>query len=258
MDMRLANQVALVAGSTQGIGEAIVRTFLAEGGRVVISGRRPERLEEVALALSEVYGPEKILSFCGDLTQPADIEKAVRQTLAHWGAIDCLVANIGSGVAKMGWELTDSDWQSVFEQNFWGSIRLVQAVLPHMVDARRGSIVFTSSIAGVESISAPLPYSTAKAALLSYCKGLSREVGPYSVRVNCVAPGNVLFPGGSWDRKLQERREHFMQYVQREVALQRFGKPEEIADVVVFLCSERATFITGACVVVDGGQTRSY
>ena len=258
MDLRLSDLVAFVAGSTQGIGEAIVRAFLAEGGRVIISGRRPDRLEEVALALSEAHDPEKILRFCGDLTQPADIEKAVRQTLDHWGAIDCLVANIGSGVARMGWELMDSDWQSVFEQNFWGSIRLVQAVLPHMVDARRGSIVFTSSIAGVESISAPLPYSTAKAALLSYCKGLSRQVGQYGVRVNCVAPGNVLFPGGSWERKLQERREHFTEYVQREVALQRFGKPEEIADVVVFLCSKRASFITGACVVVDGGQTRSY
>ena len=258
MELRLSDQVAFVAGSTQGIGEAIVRTFLAEGCRIVISGRRPERLEEVTQALSQAYGPEKILPFCGDLTQPPDIERAVRQTLAHWGTIDCLVANIGSGVARMGWQLTDSDWQSVFEQNFWGSIRLVQTVLPHMVDTRRGSIVFTSSIAGVESINAPLSYGAAKAALLSYCKSLSREVGQYSVRVNCVAPGNVLFPGGSWDRKLQERRGHFMQYVQREVALHRFGKPEEIADVVVFLCSERASFITGACVVVDGGQTRSY
>jgi len=110
---------------------------------------------------------------------------------------------------------------------------------------------------GLESTSAPLPYSAAKAALVNYGKNLARQVGPSNVRVNCVAPGNILFPGGSWDRHLSERRDEVLHLINVEVPLQRFGRPEEIADLIVFLSSDRAAFITGACIVADGGQTRS-
>ena len=115
----------------------------------------------------------------------------------------------------------------------------------------------TSSIAGCEALSAPLPYSAAKAALINVTKNLSRMVGSHGIRVNAVAPGNVLFPGGSWEKKLTENREFFEEYIRREVPLQRFGRAEEVADAVVYLASERASFMTGACVVLDGGQTRS-
>jgi 3-oxoacyl-[acyl-carrier protein] reductase len=114
-----------------------------------------------------------------------------------------------------------------------------------------------ASIAGLESMPAPLPYSAAKAALVNYGKNLSRLLASRGVRVNSVAPGNVLFPGGSWERHLADRREEVLRYLQAEVPMQRFGRPEEIADLVVYLSSDRASFITGACVVADGGQTRS-
>lgn len=257
MELGLVGQVAFVAGSTQGIGEAIARAFLAEGCRVVISGRRRDRLDQVTRTLNQAHGEANVLPYCGDLTNVSEIEKAVRQTVARWGTIDCVVANIGSGAGRMTWDLQESDWQWAFEQNFWGSVRLVQTALPHMVKAKRGSVVFVSSIAGLEAIPCPLPYGTAKAALVNYCKRLSRAVGPDGVRVNCVAPGNVLFPEGTWDKKLKERREQVVDYIQQEVSLKRFGRPEEIADAVVFLCSERASFITGECLVVDGGQIRS-
>jgi 3-oxoacyl-[acyl-carrier protein] reductase len=127
-----------------------------------------------------------------------------------------------------------------------------------MVEAGRGSIVLIASIVGLESVNAPLPYSAAKAALISYAKNLGREVARRGVRVNAVAPGNVLFDGGSWARKLAENPDRVRQYIDREVPAGRFGAPAEIADLVAFLASDRATFITGACMVVDGGQTRSY
>jgi 3-oxoacyl-[acyl-carrier protein] reductase len=103
-----------------------------------------------------------------------------------------------------------------------------------------------------------LPYSAAKAAVINYAKNLSVQVAPNGIRVNCVAPGNVLFPGGSWERHLEQRREEVMRFIEQEVPLQRFGQPDEIADLIVFLSSPRAAFITGACVRADGGQTRSW
>ncbi len=126
-----------------------------------------------------------------------------------------------------------------------------------MVERKRGAIIFVGSIAGVESSPAPLAYSSAKAALLNYVKNLARQVAEDGIRVNAVAPGNILFEGGSWVKHLEARREEVLRYIESEVPMKRFGKPEEIADAVAFLASARASFVTGACLVADGGQTRS-
>ncbi len=126
-----------------------------------------------------------------------------------------------------------------------------------MTRSRHGSIVLVASIVGLESTRAPLPYSAAKAAMVSYGKNLARQVGPFNVRVNSVAPGNILFPGGSWERHLAERRDEVLREIEAEVPLGRFGRAEEVADLIVFLSSDRAAFITGSCLVADGGQTRS-
>lgn len=257
MDLCWTDRVALVSGSSRGIGRAIARTFLAEGARVVVTGRQPDSLAQTTAALQAEFGQERVLGLSGDLSQTAHVATVVRRTREQWGEIDCVVANIGSGTAKNGWQLNQADWDPVFDVNFWSGVRLVEGVLPGMVNARRGSITFIASIVGVESVSAPLPYSAAKAAVVNYSKNLARQVGQYGVRVNCVAPGNILFPGGSWDQKLAQNREPVERYIEGEVALRRFGTPEEIAALVVFLASERAAFVTGACVVADGGQIRA-
>jgi 3-oxoacyl-[acyl-carrier protein] reductase len=186
------------------------------------------------------------------------LARAADETIERWGAIDILVANIGSGTAARGWALDETDWAAGFDTNLHASRRAAEAVLPHMTAAGRGSIVFISSIAGVQSLDAPLPYSVAKTALISYAANLSRLVARLGVRVNVVAPGNVRFDGGSWAKKEAAEPERVRAYIEAEVPMGRFGTPGEIASLVTFLASDRASFMTGACVVADGGQARAY
>lgn len=257
MDLRLEDKVVLVAGSSRGIGLATARAFLAEGCRTVVTGRDSIALDRARASLESDFGHERVMACEGDLGDPRIISEILGSLSNRWGPLDCLVANIGSGRGPRGWDLEESDWDRLFEANLSCTYRLVQQVLPEMTRSRQGSIVLVASIVGLESTRAPLPYSAAKAALINYGKNLAWEVGPLNVRVNCVAPGNILFPGGSWERHLAERRDDVLREVDSEVPLQRFGRVEEVADLIVFLSSDRAAFITGSCVVADGGQTRS-
>jgi 3-oxoacyl-[acyl-carrier protein] reductase len=258
MDLHLADKVAFVAGSSRGIGRAIAAAFLAEGCRTVITGRDTDSLEAARAELAGRYGEQRVMVCPGDFGDPPVIEIGLASVKKRWGPVDVLVANIGTGRGTPGWCPPEEDWSRLFQMNFWASVRLVTAVLPDLVATRSGSVTIIGSIAGIEGTSAPLPYSAAKAALFNYTKNLSRQVGPAHVRINYVAPGNILFPGGSWERHLAQRRDEVMRMIETEVPLRRFGQPEEIADLVVFLASDRAEFITGACVIADGGQTRSF
>lgn len=254
MDLQLQNKVALVAGSSRGIGKAIAAQLLDEGARVCLTGKNNASLERCFSELRAKHPPEQVLAVLGDLTDIAGIQSALAAIREKWGGVDLLVANLGSGSGKLGWSQSEEEWERVFRVNFWGSVRLAQAVMPDLIE-RHGCIVFIASIVGLEMTSAPMPYSAAKAALINYSKNLSRTVATDGVRVNAVAPGNILFPGGSWERHLADRREQIEQYIAKEVPLQRFGAPEEIAALVAFLCSNVGGFSTGACYVMDGGQT---
>jgi 3-oxoacyl-[acyl-carrier protein] reductase len=256
MDLNLAGKVVFVTGSSRGIGRAIASAFLQEGARVVVSGRDKAALDVTCEAFAKFE--DQIFPFCGDLLKKETIESALDQIHTRWGKIDSLVANIGSGTARSGWDLNEDDWNDAFEINFRGAVRITQAILPEMKTARSGNIVYVGSIVGIESINAPLAYSAAKATLHNYAVNLAKQVGSDGIRVNCLAPGNVLFEGGSWEKKLQERREFFEAYIRAEVPLQRFGTPDDIANAALFLASDRAAFITGSVLVADGGQTRSY
>jgi 3-oxoacyl-[acyl-carrier protein] reductase len=257
MDLKLHNQVVFIAGSSRGIGRAIAATLLAEGARIVLTGRDEASLAATHAELSK-SNESRILAIAGDFADPTTIASAFAQTIARFGRIDHLIANLGTGSGKPGWDQPDEEWERLFELNFFASTRLTQAVLPHILaNPNGGSILYISSIVAVEATPAPLPYSAAKAALVNYSKNLARQLGPQKVRVNTIAPGNILFPGGSWERHLTNRREAVEQMLQTEVPLQRFGTPEEIASLAAFLCSPHAAFITGSCYVADGGQTRS-
>lgn len=257
MDLNLRDRVALVAGSSRGIGFATARAFLQEGACTVITGRDRASLAGARRALESEFGEDRLMACEGDLCDLRVITGTLTSIQERWGRLDCLVANIGSGRGPRGWEVPEDDWERLFHSNFACSRRLVQEILHGMVRSGAGSVILVASIVGLESTAAPLPYSAAKSAIINYSKNLARQVADSGVRVNSVAPGNILFPGGSWERHLTERRDEVMREIDTQVPMRRFGHAEEVADVIVFLSSERSSFITGSCVVVDGGQARS-
>ena len=256
MDLELKGKSVFVAGSSRGIGQAIAAGFLKEGARVAISGRDAESLKGTEEALRAAHPDSSLLAIAGDLTDFRNGAAAITAILEEWTTLDILVANIGSGSGRPGWQYDPQDWATLYDINLFGSARLVSHALPHMLAAKSGCIILVGSITGIESTPAPLAYSSAKAALLNYAKNLARQVAPDGVRVNAVAPGNVLFPGGSWEKHIAADAGRVEKYIQAEVPMRRFGTPEEIADAVLFLSSARAGFVTGACLVADGGQTR--
>lgn len=265
MDLQLQDQVAFIAGSSRGIGRAIAATLLAEGARVVLTGRDEASLRRAQAELSTPQTHDRILAVRGDFTHAETIARAFDRTLAHFGRLDHLVANLGTGSGKPGWDQPAEEWERLFELNFFASARLTQAALPHLLkngaadpgkSRANSSILYISSIVALEATAAPLPYSAAKAALNNYAKNLARQLGPQAVRVNTLAPGNIFFPGGSWERHLTDRREAVEAMLKTDVPQGRFGTPEEIASLAAYLCSPQAAFATGGCYVMDGGQTR--
>ena len=257
MDLGLSGKVAFVGGSSRGIGKAIARSFLAQGARVVVTGRERDSLEKATGELTGEFGVDAVLAVEADLTKPGPIDAALSSTAERFGTIDCLVANIGNALTEeRGWDIPEESWSADLASNFWSGVRLVQKVIPSMLRAGSGSIVFTNSIAGLESHPAAIPYNAAKAALANYAKNLAVRLGPNGIRVNSVAPGNVIFPGGYWQGEVESDAEAMRSMLDREVALRRFGRPEEIADLVVFISSDRCGFLTGSMIIADGGQTR--
>lgn len=258
MDLGLTDRIALVAGSSQGIGFAIAAALAREGARVVLSGRRAAALDAAKRSLEAQARADAVQAFQGDLTEPAEISRCVEQVAGTWGDIEILVANIGSGAGTRGLEASDGEWERLWRTNLLGSVRVVRACVPGMLRRSGGSVVLIGSIAGLEALPAPLGYSAAKAALNAFGGTLARELAPQGIRVNTVAPGNIVFPGGSWDQRQATDPDGVARYLAAEVPMKRFGRPEEIADVAVFLASPRASFVVGAVVTVDGAQTRAF
>ena len=258
MNLSLQGRVALVAGSSRGIGKAIAEALLREGCRVCITGRDEALLHQVLGGLEGEFGKGCAISFSGDLTDASTIQRALQHTHGRWQSLDIVVANVGSGTGKTGWQVDSEEWERLFRLNFWASVNLAQSAIPLLAENRRGALLFISSITGVEATPAPLPYSAAKAALINYSKNLAGQVAELGIRVNCIAPGNILFPGGTWEQHIERDKDKVMQMIHSNVPLGRFGTPEEIAQLAVFLCSDAANFVTGACFKADGGQTRSY
>ncbi len=252
----LEAKVALVSGSSQGIGKGIAHHLLSRGATVYLTGRSQDRLEQAYKELNGLFR-DRVRSFQGDLGDTATIARLLQTIKDAHGRIDIVVANIGSGRSQAGWDIPDSLWEESMQVNFMSAVRLSRESLRYMMNAKSGSIIFIASIAGVETIAAPAPYACAKAALLSYMKNTAPVAARCGVRMNAVSPGNIFFPGGTWDKKVRESPEPTQNYIRDTVPLRRFGTPDDIGPLVCYLASDDASFITGSNFIVDGGQTRS-
>lgn len=253
MDLGLKNKRVLVTGSSRGIGLTIAKHFLEEGAKVAICSRGKEQLLKAENELLSHFPKENILAQVCDFAQKETVNVLVERIENQWSGIDVVVSNVGDGRSVDDPIPEQEQWHSVWNVNFETSLITARKFLP-MLENSSGTLLFVSSIAGLEAFGAPVDYSTAKSAVVAFSKNLARKVAE-RVRVNVIAPGNINFPGGSWDKKIKENPERVNQIIKSAVPMNRFGTPDEIADAAIFICSDRASFITGTVLVVDGGQT---
>lgn len=253
MQLQLQGKSVLVTGSSRGIGRAIAEAFLAEGAEVAFNGRNADELACVVAA--QTGG--KAITIDGDVSQQEQARGVVERVLAAFGKLDVLVCNVGSGRSVPPGAETHEEWLRVFELNLWSATNMVEAGR-HALAASRGAIVCISSVCGQELVpGAPLTYSAAKAALNAYVRGIARPLGKDGVRINAIAPGNILFEGSVWQRKLNEDAAAVGQMLARDVALAKLGTPQDVANLALWLASPAASFCTGSIFVADGGQVHS-
>lgn len=257
MDLELSGKVAIVTGSSRGLGLASAKALAAEGCCVCISARGAERLAEAAKEVQDVAGArDDVLAVQSDLTTGEGVERVVSRTIAEFGGLDVLVNNLGLAGGAGLLETSDAEWQAAFDHTLYPAIRASRLAVPHMRRRHGGAIIMIASIFGREA-GGRMTYNAVKAAEISLGKSLARELARDGIRVNSVAPGSILFPGGSWDRRQQADPEAIAEFVRRELPFGRFGRADEVGAVVAFLASAKASWISGACVPVDGCQGRS-
>jgi 3-oxoacyl-[acyl-carrier protein] reductase len=254
MDLGLKGKVAMITGASRGIGRAIALGLVAEGCQVSVCARGQEGVDTLAKDIQGRGGTA--LALAVDVTNENDARRWVEETQKRFGQVDILINNVGG--SRPGGNLTASaeDWKAGFALNFFSALDLCRLVVPLMSNQKSGCVINIASVYGREW-GGPMTYNAAKAAMISLSKEMARELAPQGIRVNSVAPGSILFPGGSWEKRRQDNPEMIAAFVKAELPFGRFGKPEEVADVVVFLASGRAQWVSGACINVDGCQSRS-
>ena len=266
MDTNLRGKTVLITGAAKGIGRETAIAFGREGCRLALLDIDAAGLGETAEAVTSAGG--QATTFKADLSSAADIEDKVGAAIAHLGGgLDVLVNNVGSGAVRTFDQLSDAEWDKTFSLNFMSYVRTTRIVLPVMRKQGKGAIVNNASDLARQPEGVPIDYSASKAAVLALTKGLARSEGANNIRINAVAPGPVWTPfwtqpggfaetmGKFHNMEPQKAVEHEMSL--RQLPLGRLGKPEEVANVIVFLASDLASFVTSSVWGVDGGSVRA-
>ena len=254
MDLGLAGKVAVVTGSSRGIGRGIATRLVEEGADVLFCARGAEALDE---AVGGAGGPGRARGVVADVSTPEGAAAVVDGAVSAFGGLDIVVSNVGGSGARTIDDMDAADLQSVLEKNLFPALHVTHAALPALRARGGGVIALIASIWGREGGGSP-SYNVAKAAEISLAKAMAADLAKDGIRVLSVAPGSTLFPGGSWERRQREDPDGIAAFVERELPWGRFGTVDEIADVVAFLVSGRAAWVVGTCVTVDGGQSRSF
>jgi len=248
----LEGQVAIITGSSRGIGRAIALRMAEHGAKVVVSSRKVAACEEVVKTIQEKYGKDRAIAIAANISSKDDLASLVAETERHWGKVDVLVCNAASNPyygPQAG--IADEQFRKILDNNIVANHWLINLVAPQMIQRKAGSIIIVSSIGGLRGSPVIGAYCISKAADMQLARNLAVEYGPHNVRVNCIAPGLIKtdFARALWEDEamLKERMV--------TTPLRRIGDPDEIAGAAVFLASQAGSYVTGQSLVVDGGVT---